>query len=100
MERLALAFVGDELAAQGYRLAGAQAITPAPGEEQAGFQTACAQARIVLLASEIAERLPPETLDAARVLKDPLVLVLPRRLFGEEPSVTAWKARRVLGLEA
>ena len=100
MDRSALAFVGDELAAQGYRLAGALALTPAAGEELASFQAACTQARIVLLASEFAERLPPEVLDAARVRARPLVLVLPRGLFGDEPSATAWKARRVLGLEA
>jgi vacuolar-type H+-ATPase subunit F/Vma7 len=99
MAEVAIAFIGDEIAAQGYRLAGARAITPAPGEELASFETACTEAAVVLVTSACAARLPADLLEAARMGTRPLVLVLPSGVFGDEPYGAARKAQRLLGVE-
>ncbi len=100
MDEAAVAFLGDTISAQGFRLAGASAATPAPGEELDAFESACASAAIVLLAAAVAEKLPEEVLEAARIRERPLVLLLPPGTFGERPYGSAVKARRILGLEA
>ena len=100
MATAAVAFIGDEIAAQGYRLAGARISTPLPGEELACFEAACAESAVVLITSACAAQLPAETLEAACTGTRPLVLVLPSGLFGEEPYGAAQKAQRLLGADS
>jgi vacuolar-type H+-ATPase subunit F/Vma7 len=93
-------FLGDELSAAGYRLAGVDACVPAPGDEAACLDKALKEARLVLVGSRCARAIAPEALEAALALLVPLVMVVPEwdgTPFAGEP---ANKVRRVLGLEA
>jgi len=89
-------YVGDELAATGFRLAGADTRVPEPGQEPACLAEARSQAAVVLLGTGTAARIPAETLVAALAAASPLVLIVPEEGAGEEPD-SAMKARALLG---
>jgi vacuolar-type H+-ATPase subunit F/Vma7 len=72
-----IAFLGDQLTAAGFRLAGVTVHTPDPDEEAALFRQLCARAEVVLITAESAARLPPADLHAARLRTAPLVLLVP-----------------------
>jgi vacuolar-type H+-ATPase subunit F/Vma7 len=73
----ALAFVGDELSAAGYRLAGVATFVPAAGEEYAMLERARSAAALVLVTAEVAARLPAAALAAAQAATAPLLLIVP-----------------------
>jgi vacuolar-type H+-ATPase subunit F/Vma7 len=92
-------FLGDELSAAGYRLAGVDARVPAPGEEAACLETALKEARLVLLSARCARAIAPAVLEPALALCAPLVVVVPD-WDGTRLSIEpADKVRRILGLE-
>jgi vacuolar-type H+-ATPase subunit F/Vma7 len=72
----ALVFIGDEISAAGYRLAGAAVFSPSPSDMQATFETACSQASVVMLTAEAARHIPPARLNAAQTKPEPLVMVI------------------------
>lgn len=92
-------FLGDEMSAAGYRLAGVDACVPKPGDEAACLETALKEARLVLVGSRCARAISPATLEAALTLLSPLVMVVPD--WDGTPLATspAIKVRQVLGLE-
>jgi vacuolar-type H+-ATPase subunit F/Vma7 len=93
-------FLGDELSAAGYRLAGVDTRVPPPGEEAAFLETALKEARLVLIGLGCARAIAPAVLEPALALRLPLVMVVPDwdgTRLAEEPAI---KVRRVLGLEA
>lgn len=92
-------FLGDEVSAAGWRLAGATVVTPTPGEEAARFQEALHRADLVLITAHLAARLPPTVLSRGLVSIDPPVLVVPdARGLAPAPDLgTAMQAR--LGME-
>lgn len=92
-------FLGDELSAAGYRLAGVDARVPSPGDETACFEKALKEARMVLVGSRCARAIPPAVLEAALALLSPLVMVVPDWDGTQLASEPANKVRRVLGLE-
>lgn len=92
-------FIGDELSAAGYRLAGVDARAPAPGDEAVCFETALRQARLVLLSARCARAIAPGELEAALASCAPLVVVVPDWDGTGPASGPAEKVRRVLGLE-
>lgn len=92
-------FLGDEVSAAGYRLAGVDARVPAPGEETACLENALAQARIVMIGARCARALPAAALEAAQALLSPLVIVVPDWDGTQLASSPASKVRRVLGLD-
>ena len=92
-------FLGDELGAAGYRLAGVDARVPVPGDEAACFDRALKEARVVLVGSRCARSIAPAVLEAALTLLFPLVVVVPDWDGTQLASDPANKVRRVLGLE-
>lgn len=92
-------FLGDELSAAGYRLAGVDARVPSPGDEAACFEKALKEARIVLVGSRCAKAIAPAALEAALALLSPLVIVVPHWDGTQLATEPANKVRRVLGLE-
>ena len=92
-------FLGDELSAAGYRLAGVDARVPAPGDEAACLDRALKEARIVMVASRCARCIAPAALEAALALLCPLVVVVPDWDGTQLATAPAKKVRRVLGLE-
>ena len=65
-------YIGDELTAAGFRLAGAQILLPAAGEEAASLARAQGDAQLVLLSADVAARIPRESLGAALAEKPEL----------------------------
>lgn len=92
-------FLGDELSAAGYRLAGMETRVPAPGDETACFEKALKEARMVLVSSRCAQAIPPAALEAALAMLSPLVMVIPDWDGTRQASDPANKVRRVLGLD-
>ena len=92
-------FLGDELSAAGFRLAGVDARVPSPGEEAGCFEKALKEGRVVLVGSRCANAIAPAMLEAALALLDPMVMIVPDwdgTLLANDP---ANKVRRVLGVE-
>ena len=92
-------FLGDEVSAAGYRLAGVDARVPVPGDEAASFEKALAEARIVMVGARCARAIPAAALEAAQALLSPLVIVVPDWDGTQLASSPANKVRLVLGLE-
>lgn len=97
---LASVFLGDELSAAGYRLAGVDARVPPLGEEAACFETALREARLVLVGARCARAIAPAVLEPALGLRSPLVMVVPDWDGTGLATEPANKVRRVLGLES
>jgi vacuolar-type H+-ATPase subunit F/Vma7 len=93
-------YLGDEVSAAGYRLAGALVRTPHPGAEAAALAWACSQAPLVLVSAGVAAGIGEGLLRAALLALTPLVLIVPD-LQGEVPLPDlAARLRGQLGLEA
>ncbi|MFA7270527.1 MAG: hypothetical protein WC073_14405 [Sterolibacterium sp.] len=92
-------FLGDELSAAGYRLAGVDARVPAPGDEAQCFEKALGEARILLLGARCARAIAPAALEAALALLSPLVIVVPEWDGRQVAADPASKVRRALGVE-
>jgi vacuolar-type H+-ATPase subunit F/Vma7 len=93
-----LAYVGTRLDAAGFRLQGALALAPSPGQEPAALAEAMRAASVVLLAADVAERLPPALLEEALRGLAPLVAIVPQARRGASVRDPAERVRHVLGL--
>lgn len=70
-------FIGDELTAAGFRLAGAQVWTPEPADVADVFERARAEAELLLMTAEFARHVPAARLEDAMQTGSPLVIVVP-----------------------
>lgn len=71
-------FIGDEVTAAGYRLAGLDVRVATPAEAPALWGRVLGEAPpLLLITAECAAALPPEALDAALARLDPPVAVVP-----------------------
>lgn len=70
-------FIGPELAAAGYRLAGAEVIVPAPGDETAALAQARQRAWLVLVCASLQPRIDAEAWQQAVGALAPLVTAVP-----------------------
>lgn len=92
-------FIGDEVGAAGFRLAGADVRIPAPGGEADALAAALRVAPLVLVSAGVAARLPARDLERALAALTPMTVVVPD-LSGEAPwPDPAERLRRQLGLE-
>lgn len=92
-------YIGDEVTAAGFRLAGAQILLPAAGEEAASLTQARRDGQLILVSAEIAARIPREPMEAALAALTPLTLVVPD-LLGRQPIPDrAQRLRRQMGME-
>lgn len=93
-------FIGPEVAASGWRLAGVETVDPAPGAESAALTTARQRAWMVLVCASVLERVDPVVWREARAATAPLLLVVPD-LQGRAPQPDiAGRLRSQLGLVA
>lgn len=93
-------FIGDELSAAGFRLAGARILTPEKPAVKEAFANALDDCELILITAEYADELPSELVQQAQRANSPLLLLLPdlRRLF--EPPDLAQRIDRALGIES
>jgi vacuolar-type H+-ATPase subunit F/Vma7 len=75
--RARVIFIGDEVAAAGFRLAGARVVVPQAGREEEALAAARAAADLILIGAETAVRLPRPVLSDAVAARSPLVFVVP-----------------------
>ncbi len=94
------AYVGDEVSAAAFRLAGVEALVPNAGDEATALASALAKASLVLLAASVAARLPERTLRNAQAALHPLLLVVPDLAGGMAMPDIVRRLRVQLGLEA
>jgi vacuolar-type H+-ATPase subunit F/Vma7 len=92
-------YLGDEVSAAGYRLAGARVHTPLAGAEAAALEWARLHSPLVLVSAAVATGIDDAVLREALAAPAPLVLVVPD-LQGDAPlpDLTA-RLRAQLGLE-
>lgn len=93
-------FIGDEISAAAYRLAGALVRTPAPDEVISVFRWAQTEAPLVLITVEFARWLPSPELNQAIAALAPPVLVVPDVLNHHPLPDLAIELRSHLGVEA
>ena len=93
-------YLGDEVSAAGYRLAGAQVRTPLVGEETAALAWAREQAPLVLLSAAVAAGVDAAAQRAALSALKPLVLIVPDLIGGVPVPDLAGRLRAQLGMEA
>lgn len=93
-------YLGDEVSAAGYRLAGACVRTPGVGEETAALAWARSQAPLVLVSAAVAAGIGDGVLRAALSALTPLVLIVPDLQDKVPLPDLAARLRGQLGLEA
>ena len=91
-------FIGDEVTAQGFRLAGANIRMPQKDGVAASFADALRKADLVLITAAAAGELDADTLERAVRAAAPLVLVIPDAAFRVTPPDPADAVERVLGI--
>ena len=92
-------YIGDELTAAGFRLAGAQILLPAAGEEAASLVQAQRDGQLILVSADVAARIPRESLGAALAALAPLTLVVPDLLGRQPVPDRVQRLRRRMGME-
>ncbi|MBF0626625.1 MAG: V-type ATP synthase subunit F [Magnetococcales bacterium] len=92
-------FIGDEVSAAGWRLAGVRVVIPEPGQEATTVTRALTEGEtLTLLSSTCASRLPPALLDRFLTATTPLTLVVPDLQGRTPPPDLAARVRRRLGM--
>jgi len=94
----ACVFMGDEVSAAGFRLAGIVVHVPTRSAALVLFETLCEEAELILLTAEVAEWLPSERLRVALHSVRPLVLVVADIRGLRQPPDVAGVLRRQLGM--
>jgi vacuolar-type H+-ATPase subunit F/Vma7 len=92
-------FIGDEVTASAYRLAGMVTRVPKKGDVANVFDAATGAATLVVISAEYAALLPGETLREAVRRADPLILVVPDGGNRRLPEDLDSRVDRVLGIE-
>ena len=93
-------YLGDEVGAAGYRLAGARVATPRAGEGAAALARACAEAPLVLVSAAVAAGIGARQLRSALSTLAPLVLIVPDVQAELPLPDLAARLHAQLGLEA
>lgn len=91
-------FIGDEVTAQGFRLAGARTHLPAKDTVAATVAEALHSADLVLITTDAARELDADFLDRTVRAASPLVLVIPDAAMRHMPPDPADAVERVLGI--
>ena len=91
-------FIGDEITAAGYRLAGAGTIVPATGTVAESFAAARRDAPLVLISAACARELPQGQIGEAIRAAEPPVLVVSGTAREALPDL-AGEIGRALGIE-
>jgi vacuolar-type H+-ATPase subunit F/Vma7 len=91
-------FIGDEVSACGYRLAGLQVRIPTADNLAAVLDAACEDAPLVLLSAAIAQQLPDAQLANLLARESPPVVVVPDVRGRARRDDVVSRMRRQLGV--
>ena len=91
-------FIGDEVSAAGFRLAGVTSHTPAVAEVAALFQRLRGEAGLLLITAEYAGHVPEHLLAEAQREQQPLLLVIADIRDRVVPADITSALKRQLGL--
>ena len=92
-------YIGDELTAAAFRLAGADVKTPLPDEAEQALREALRAAPLVLISAGVADQLPETVLRNALRSAEHLVTIVPDATGAEPPRLDE-AIRRTLGIVA
>lgn len=94
-------FIGDEVTAAAYRIAGLAVDVATPAQARARFEAARhRQVPLILITAECAQSIPAAELDAALAAFAPVVLVVPDAAGRVPPPDLAARVRGALGIAA
>ena len=91
-------FIGDEVTAQGFRVAGASTRVPEKHAVGAALADALREADLVLITADAAGEIDPDFLERTVRAASPLVLVVPDAAMRAMPPDPAAVVERVLGI--
>jgi len=92
-------FIGDELTATGFRLAGCDILSPEDGDITPAFETACRKYALVIVSAACARAIDKKNFQDACLSLKPLVIEIPDIMGRHEPEDLARRVRIVLGVE-
>ena len=92
------AFIGDELTAAGFRLAGAQVYSPAVEEIPELFRRLGRECELLLLTAEAADLVPRALIHQVTAAGRPLLLVVPDARQKRQPEDLTAMLRGKLGM--
>lgn len=96
-----IVYIGDEVTAAGFRLAGLDARLAGPGEAAEALRQAVADdAECILLSGRLAEFVPTAYLDEALLAPEPLLALVPDIRGEGAPADIARQVRNALGIDA
>lgn len=91
-------YIGDEVSAAGFRLAGLQVRVPEADELMATLRRAAEDSPLMLISARIAQQLPAEELNELLAGVSPAVVIVPD-VLGQAPMPDlATRLRRQLGV--
>jgi len=95
-----IVYIGDEVTAAGYRLAGVETVVPEADAAATSLQRAIADgAEMILLSGTLAAGLDVEALEAALEREAPLLAIVPDVFGRGAPPDLAHAVRGALGIE-
>jgi len=92
-------FIGDEVSAAGFRLAGAEVLVPEPDDVEDSFLALRSETDLVLLTADAAGRIGKAHLKGALRAGRPLIAIVPDCRNRVAPPDLEHDLRRILGLE-
>jgi vacuolar-type H+-ATPase subunit F/Vma7 len=91
-------FIGDEVTAAAYRLAGARTVIPDAGSVLKVLEAVIGETKFLVITAACAAELPREWLASAVRRAEPLVLIVPDIANRAAPPDLVGKVDRVLGI--
>lgn len=91
-------FIGDEVSAAGFRLAGIEAHVPTNAQTTPLFEKLLGEAQLIAITAEIAARLPAALLADSLSARYPLLLVIPDVRGYSTPPDLGSRLRSQLGM--
>jgi vacuolar-type H+-ATPase subunit F/Vma7 len=97
-----IVYVGDEITAAGFRLAGLETVVAGPGDAAEALRAALGDGRTecVLMSGALRDYVPPRELDAALESTAPLLALVPDVRGRGGPPDLARQVRNALGIDA
>jgi len=91
-------FIGDELSAAGFRLAGLEIRTPVEGHERETVESLIDEVELMVLTADIAAKLPIDRWEQWLAASRPLLVVIPDVRGRQEPEDFTEAIRSHLGI--